>query len=590
MKKVISLVLCAVMILSCFSVTAFANSVNLSQKDALNKLETESENIYISFDPSDSGWSDYEKIYCNVSEYRRSWETIYPRYSLETLCTDDDGDGIYTYDLSKPKFDFNDGDFYFISFENDKHESTLRLVMQTQNFTDTVYCNGSKIIEWTNYKKRYIPALKDVVSNYEQENDVKLETYRCYFYLPDGSEYFADKYGHILPNWLNEYCDNIVIYFTYDDDDDVTIEQPPNLVGYGIEQTDIKNLYYADIPVNIGNFTIANDVINQSTPTYSQCTAEVSFTSKHSEGSEMVYVIDSIQQYSYEAIARCYGTWYYYKGDGCYSETKGGKCLNKSHTNKAVSEAIREYESKTGEKLMTKRLYFLMPYGNNGQTGDVENSTAYGSFAHSWYNENSTYPSIYWWNGGEYDPPIYPGYKLEKAYNEGIYYADIPVNIKDVIFSNGVKVSFDTVYDPMVAYVRESEYVDTENIDNMIYVVDPDKVRINEYSLKHVYDGDWYHYYGSGCYGTVKNGNNNNCVRSDHLDKNGVHQDSLYHLGDTDTDSILTIMDATEIQLVLARMKKWKDRYASQNADFDKDGIASIMDATSIQLNLAQIT
>lgn len=55
-------------------------------------------------------------------------------------------------------------------------------------------------------------------------------------------------------------------------------------------------------------------------------------------------------------------------------------------------------------------------------------------------------------------------------------------------------------------------------------------------------------------------------------------------LGDVDGDSVVSVMDATEIQMVLAQMKQWSYEYAQLAADFDKDGVASVMDATEIQM------
>ncbi len=57
--------------------------------------------------------------------------------------------------------------------------------------------------------------------------------------------------------------------------------------------------------------------------------------------------------------------------------------------------------------------------------------------------------------------------------------------------------------------------------------------------------------------------------------------------GDTDLDGVVSVMDATEIQLVLALTKSWVSEDANANADFDKDGVVSVMDATEIQLVLA---
>ena len=60
-------------------------------------------------------------------------------------------------------------------------------------------------------------------------------------------------------------------------------------------------------------------------------------------------------------------------------------------------------------------------------------------------------------------------------------------------------------------------------------------------------------------------------------------------LGDTDLDDELSILDATEIQRVLAKITKWSDSELEFVADYDQDGDVSIMDATAIQRRLAKL-
>ncbi len=59
-----------------------------------------------------------------------------------------------------------------------------------------------------------------------------------------------------------------------------------------------------------------------------------------------------------------------------------------------------------------------------------------------------------------------------------------------------------------------------------------------------------------------------------------------YLMGDADNDGIVTVLDSTYIQLVLA-MKDEKNDGFDIRSDVDIDGVTSIMDATSIQLHLA---
>lgn len=57
-----------------------------------------------------------------------------------------------------------------------------------------------------------------------------------------------------------------------------------------------------------------------------------------------------------------------------------------------------------------------------------------------------------------------------------------------------------------------------------------------------------------------------------------------YIVGDVDGDGVVSVMDATEIQMVLALMKQWSGEKSELAADVDGDGVASVMDATEIQM------
>ncbi|MBQ8539468.1 MAG: leucine-rich repeat protein [Ruminococcus sp.] len=62
-----------------------------------------------------------------------------------------------------------------------------------------------------------------------------------------------------------------------------------------------------------------------------------------------------------------------------------------------------------------------------------------------------------------------------------------------------------------------------------------------------------------------------------------------YILGDVDNSGDVAIMDATEVQLLIAQLVEPQDEYTQLRADIDSDGVLSIMDATSIQMFIADI-
>ena len=378
------------------------------------------ENLYINFDPSDAGWGEYEKVYCVIQ--RLGGSPFYTPQTVRTLCTDYDGDGIYTYDLNKSEINLKDYVVYYVYFMTDTGKRTRELVMQTTNIKGTIYAtgeladtySGSKL-KWKEEHKLAIPDFDDTIREYEKENGVEVQTYRNYFYIPDGSDKFKDANGLTLPNWFNEYYTDICITYMKDYSGGFPYPYPKYPVGYSINKGSADNIYYADIPVNVSQYIIGNGVVEYSAPTYSICES------------------------------------------------------------------------------------FLL-----------------GPECNSYYGDGLT------------------------------------------------------------------------DCDNMIFVFN----EMDWYSstTTAMCGGEWYYYYGGTCYGTVQNGSTNDCIRHDHFDENGNHLTQDIVVGDVDGDGALSIMDATEIQLVIAKLKNWLSDNAKALADVDNDGGISVLDATAIQLKLAQLS
>ena len=279
--------------------------------------------------------------------------------------------------------------------------------------------------------------------------------------------------------------------------------------------------------------------------------------------------------------------------------------------NQTMSEAVAAYEASTGEKIETFRYYFQMPDGNNGPVG------AEGKKALSWINEfNEGYCGIYYWATGSYPTPKgWTGYKAEKL--EGVpnvWYADVPGPVLTIIWNNGVDGGQDES-NPLYFYRAQTnnlkiEYLDPgENPDfpdglgeedvpgafaNMIFIIDPDKSSINEYSLAQECGGRWYFYLGDGCYAATAEGE---CCNPDHFDADGNHvgyqepgteepgteePGPQKLMGDVDGDTFVTVIDATKIQKYKASILTENDIDLSV-ADVDGDGVVSVLDAGRIQ-------
>lgn len=299
---------------------------------------------------------------------------------------------------------------------------------------------------------------------------------------------------------------------------------------------------------------------------------------------------------------------------------------------KTVDEALEEYELLAGEEVATNRYYFLMPNGSNGDLGDDDSTDPvtgaplgqFGKYAPTWFipmqsgNVATATAGIYWWDSGVADPPAWAGYLPSGSDPDDpyVFYADVPQAAVMIIWNNavdgGTNVDAPIYYCAAQSKNIPCEYYEpgesdnypegTDSFDNMIFVVDPDEVAINEFSQKQTCGGEWYYYYGKGCYGFVKDGTEADCLRDDHVDENGNHYhpeiaplpipekpeppEPSYLLGDVDGDGEVSVMDATEIQLVLVGNKEYAYDNAALAADYDGDGEVSVMDATAIQLAL----
>uniref|UniRef100_UPI003867660F hypothetical protein n=1 Tax=Ruminococcus sp. TaxID=41978 RepID=UPI003867660F len=223
------------------------------------------------------------------------------------------------------------------------------------------------------------------------------------------------------------------------------------------------------------------------------------------------------------------------------------------------------------------KVYFMMPNGKNGpvadddvyvhhpevldpETGEVieeaydELVIEAGGKAPSWYNEfnegadGNHYAGIYWWDAPA-SPAAWPGYKMEiDDVDNSVYYAEIPGdgNLTSAIFNNGVDGGTDSslpIYykaaqsiDNNMEGAYEGDYEtlwgDTYNefdFEGCIYVIDPNQVDINAFSGKQTCGGNWYFYYGNGCYGSYRvdaeefTSVEDCCLNPDHFNEAGEH-------------------------------------------------------------------
>ena len=235
----------------------------------------------------------------------------------------------------------------------------------------------------------------------------------------------------------------------------------------------------------------------------------------------------------------------------------------------ALCFSVCSVSSLTDTEQSTNRYYFLVPDGTNGVLHKD------GGFVKSWYDDGyeilvtvSTYIDSY-------------TIKAVQSEEENVYYADVATDAIMISWNNGVDSS-NTVnigceyYDP-----GESEnYPDgLPSFNNMIYVCDPNIITMGPIdTICQTSDGEWYYYYGNGCYGFTENGDESDCLRGDH--NHAV-------MGDVDGDGEITIMDATVVQLCVAGYELSGADLSV--ADVDGDSQLTVFDATLIQEYIAGI-
>lgn len=236
-----------------------------------------------------------------------------------------------------------------------------------------------------------------------------------------------------------------------------------------------------------------------------------------------------------------------------------------------VKRAVRQYRELTGDRrFKTNRFYFYMP-------STAESKPANSEYARKNSHEDFRWDgsvNIYWTGTNRFDPYMYPGFVPMITDDYYMHYADIPDFVTSIEWNNGVD------------YTDESKAYDAVSTgeltcaghENMVYYVDVFKPVVEVEGKPAQVSGRWYYYYGNGCFGEKENGNAFNCIRSEYRHFND---------GDADGDGDVSIMDATEIQLVLAGIKNWKSSYEKDFANVDCDDEVSIMDATAIQVHLA---
>lgn len=144
-----------------------------------------------------------------------------------------------------------------------------------------------------------------------------------------------------------------------------------------------------------------------------------------------------------------------------------------------------------------------------------------------WYTFNNAMACAYWWDGTDSCVDWQHSYQMRSTPltledGSNVYYIDIAEGVGTIIFNNGIDggakpaedeepspnwgKNFQTVNVNLEGYdANESAvYPDgVKNFGNMIYIVDPSKVDVNELSGATTYGGEWYYLHADGKYDTT---------------------------------------------------------------------------------------
>lgn len=271
-----------------------------------------------------------------------------------------------------------------------------------------------------------------------------------------------------------------------------------------------------------------------------------------------------------------------------------------------VDEAIAQYEAEHGEKVETRRYYFQMPDGVHGIRYE-------GMVATSWYNDYSQGAGVFWWGDVPAACKSWPGYRAAVAdAAQHIYYVDMPAQVDAFVWNNGVDGGTDPdqeIFSKAAqsidipsenAYPEEYETMPEgcDSFDGCIFVIIPEELSISNMSVRQQSNGTWYFYYGSGCYGMYAEDSESfksieeNCCNPDHFDADGNHIGYVPETlrADYDRDGVITILDATRAQNILADLYNEDDKAFLAAIDADGDKELTIIDATRIQNVVAELT
>lgn len=469
MKRYLSLLLALLLIFSAFSLISVSAEDDESGLSSLPEVK-EGYNRYFFLLPEDWFWDPSNTVGIYWSEGTDAPES-WPGYKAHKA----DVDNVYYYDVPTDVENIIWNNFYEnvdISASLSRYNKRTDYVPTSDTLNEISY-NGMIAVVNPNWKENkesgnlYPPCdwylyhdngeYSDIVTSEKEDTH-----YRYFFYLPE--------------EWETEDC-TPGVYWWYGSD------RPSDYNGYKMLKTNVKGLYYYDIPQDVEYISFSNSV------DFGYDSEGLFAVTSCKYKKDKVYVIDFDKTiYGFDNLEDEYiGDWYYFYGDGTYG--------------------ITEYK---GDKV-----YSCRSFGGDNPAPTVETNRYYFYMPEDWENILSLGAGIYWWEGINNCTEFWPGYPAHETEIDGLYYYDVPKDVTTVIWTNLV-ADHTWPYDSISSVAKQTknigtEYYEagesplypegTESFDNMVYVINYDDMY---YELEGpVISGDWYYYYGDGEYGTT---------------------------------------------------------------------------------------
>lgn len=143
MKKIISVFIATLMILSIFAFPANADT----------KVATQDAVLHFDANTAANYFRPFNKVYCHIWEY--GGDSFYPFKDEKSRCYDEDGDGIWTYNLTKQGITLKENTQYCCVFSSNSYEHQYTLIFDTTVLGDTAYLTGEYIPNPNEYNEYY---------------------------------------------------------------------------------------------------------------------------------------------------------------------------------------------------------------------------------------------------------------------------------------------------------------------------------------------------------------------------------------------------------------------------------------------------